>query len=671
MQSNSERDSSPSDSNSTIELQRSENEYDHLTNTIMEDLGQKLNRYKESQDMSSSHILHLPTEVLLLILSFVTSKTDLLSFMLTCRKFGDLVSGLLWFRPGISNAYVYKEMIRIMRIPPEKTFWDYKKFIRRLNLSLVSNLVEDEFLYAFSGCPNLERITLVNCSKVTADSVATILKDASNLQSIDLTGVLNITDGVYYSLARHCKKLQGLYAPGSMAVSKNAVYTLISNCPMLKRIKLSECVGVDDEIVVKLVRECKNLVELDLHGCIRVTDYALVVLFEELEYLREFKISMNDHITERCFLGLPNEPYLDKLRIIDFTSCSNVNDKLVIKLVQLAPKLRHIVLSKCTKITDSSLRALATLGKCLHYLHLGHCINITDFGVCHLLRNCHRLQYVDLACCQELTNDTLFELSQLPRLRRIGLVKCHNITDHGILYLANNRRSPDDTLERVHLSYCTQISIFPIYKLLMACRRLTHLSLTGIRDFLRSDITRFCRDPPNDFTQSQRDMFCVFSGDGVRKLRDHLSSLYHQQQQINRYVNSQNIGNLRDDGEALNEIFQYIANPATPGQLPPRVQELIEARRRNRNQEPIMTNIVNFPEQIRRLSLLPPEQQQALPQPIRQLIAQATASPLSFPLQDQEPQQQQQERGLGIPPVDNFSQVVDEGQEFDEDQEME
>jgi hypothetical protein len=54
---------------------------------------------------------------------------------------------------------------------------------------------------------------------------------------------------------------------------------------------------------------------------------------------------------------------------------------------------------------------------------------------------------------------------------------------------------------------------------------LTHLSLTGVQAFLREDLTRFCRDAPPEFTHPQRDVFCVFSGDGVTRLRDYLNRL--------------------------------------------------------------------------------------------------------------------------------------------------
>lgn len=41
--------------------------------------------------------------------------------------------------------------------------------------------------------------------------------------------------------------------------------------------------------------------------------------------------------------------------------------------------------------------------------------------------------------------------------------------------------------------------------------------------FLREDLTEFCREAPPEFTQQQREVFCVFSGEGVGRLREFLN----------------------------------------------------------------------------------------------------------------------------------------------------
>lgn len=480
----------------------------------------------------ASKVCQLPPELLAMVFSHVTKKTDLFSVMLSCKYWASIVIDTIWFRPGINSKSTLHKICAVMKL--SDTHWDYRSFIKRLNLSLVPHYIDDELLSLFVGSTNLERITLVNCSKIHSKTICDLLNGCSKLQSIDLTGVNDITDDIYNQLSSQCERLQGLYAPGSRNVSGGAVLKLINSCSQLKRIKLSDCADIDDNIVHSLVLNCPYLVELDLHGCEKVTNKSLYEIFLNLESLKEFKISRNAHIDWKCFeTPTGSMMSLDKLRVLDFTQCQNITDKAIEKLVQLAPKLRNVVLSKCTSITDQSLRSLALLNKNLHYIHLGHCSNITDEGAKILIRSCYRLQYIDFACCNQLTNATVMELSTLPKLRRIGLVKCSLINDVGISALAENR-TLEESLERIHLSYCIHLTIFPIYKLLKACPKLTHISLTGISQFLRPDITKYCREPPSEFNQHQRSIFCVFSGDGVNNLRRHLSELVETTEEHDR-----------------------------------------------------------------------------------------------------------------------------------------
>lgn len=86
----------------------------------------------------------------------------------------------------------------------------------------------------------------------------------------------------------------------------------------------------------------------------------------------------------------------------------------------------------------------------------------------------------------------MFELAGLPKLRRIGLVRVHNLTDEAVFALAERHA----TLERIHLSYCDQISVMAIHFLLQKLHKLTHLSLTGVTAFRQPELQRFCRAAP-------------------------------------------------------------------------------------------------------------------------------------------------------------------------------
>lgn len=139
-----------------------------------------------------------------------------------------------------------------------------------------------------------------------------------------------------------------------------------------------------------------------------------------------------------------------------------------------APRLRNVVLSKCRALTDAAIFAVARLGRYLHYIHLGHCVQITDEAVKRLIQSCNRIRYIDLGCCVNLTDASVSRLATLPKLKRIGLVKCSGITDEAVIALARSHRAKArrdahgnvvvedyyySSLERVHLSYCTQLTL--------------------------------------------------------------------------------------------------------------------------------------------------------------------------------------------------------------------
>lgn len=190
--------------------------------------------------------------------------------------------------------------------------------------------------------------------------------------------------------------------------------------------------------------------------------------------LRELRLANCDLIDDGAFLSLPSQQMYENLRILDLTSCSRLTDRAVEKIIDVAPKLRNLVLAKCNNITDAAVCAISRLGKNLHFLHLGHCRHITDEAVKILVQRCNRIRYIDLGCCTHLTDDSVTRLATLPKLKRIGLVKCANITNESMYALAraNYRTRPrrdasghivqephSSSLERVHLSYCTNLTL--------------------------------------------------------------------------------------------------------------------------------------------------------------------------------------------------------------------
>ena len=291
--------------------------------------------------------------------------------------------------------------------------------------------------------------------------------------------------------------------------------------------------NITNKSLLEVFKYSGELREFRLNNCIDITDSA----FTE-SALTKLPSPQSSSLHHHHHSSLSSSHYYDQLRILDLTSIQSITDHAVRQIIAAAPKIRNLVLNKCHNITDESVLAICQLGRYLHYLHLGHCLRLTDYSIVELARHCTRIRYLDLACCGQLTDRSVVELATLPKLKRIGLVKCQNITDQAIYALTSHTRIAN-SLERVHLSYCSRLTIPAIMQLVNFCEKLTHLSLTSVPAFLRPDFQRFRRTPPKEFSTQQRSVFCVFSGRGVRELRTYFNqlsamnveALQHQQQQ--------------------------------------------------------------------------------------------------------------------------------------------
>ncbi|KAF9152972.1 SCF ubiquitin ligase complex subunit [Mortierella sp. AD010] len=411
-------------------------------------------------------------------------------------------------------------MIKTMASP--STIFPYADYIRRLNLSLLGPDLTDQMLMQFASCSRLERLLLAGSVNVTSAGLNKILSCCSGLFSLDLSEIPAVTDELLYNVAADCPHLHTLYLGSCPTITDESVVKLANNCPQLKRIKLSQCTLLTDRSILALTQQCPQLIEMDVTNCNLVSSHAVQSIFENLPQIRDINMTLLVNITNQAFASIHSTTHrFEQLRVLNLTSCALITDETLARIIPAAPRLRSLALTKCDKITDVGASVIKILGKHLHYLHLGHCARITDKLVATIAQHCTRIRYLDLACCSKLTDAAVFALAQLPKLRRIGLVKCSNITDHGIYAMLVSQILPQ-SLERVHLSYCIHLTESAVAALVRRCSKLTHLSVTGVPDFVSPKYQKFCRAPPPEFTSHQREVFCVFSGKGVRELRHYM-----------------------------------------------------------------------------------------------------------------------------------------------------
>ncbi|KAF9384022.1 SCF ubiquitin ligase complex subunit [Podila verticillata] len=485
---------------------------------------QQNNQLRQQQNQHSSdhqrYPSSIPSELILHIFRFLIAPQDLRAAILVCKLWCGCGVDMLWSRPHLLGMSVVSRMIQTMSAPD--TMFPYPRYIRRLNFSFLAQDLTDASLTAFACCTRLERLLLPGSAKTTRAGLEAILTNCSALYSLDLSEVPTVDDALVQYIAQHCPRLHTLYLASCSTITDDAIVSLAKSCRSLKRIKLSQCVLLTERSILALTRHCPQLMEMDLASCSLLTNSAIQSVFKTLPQIRDINMTLLSEITDASFSWiLPTVHRFEQLRVLNLTSCTLVTDETLFKIIPAAPRLRSLTLTKCDRITDAGASVIKTLGKHLHYLHLGHCSKLTDKAISTLAQNCTRIRYLDLACCSKLTDAAVFSLAQLPKLRRIGLVKCSNITDHGIYAMLVSQVVPQ-TLERVHLSYCVHLSDTAVAALVNQCSKLTHLSVTGVPSFMTPRYQKFCRVPPSEFTAHQREVFCVFSGKGVRELRHYM-----------------------------------------------------------------------------------------------------------------------------------------------------
>ncbi|KAF8631598.1 hypothetical protein AX15_002346 [Amanita polypyramis BW_CC] len=535
--------------------------------------------FKES---THSPMSGLPPEILIHILKHLHSPRDLFSCLRVSRIWCECAVELLWHKPGFPKYDTLEKMSKLLTRPDQS--FNYAHFIRRLNFLSLGTQLKDDVFSVFARCDRLERLTLVNCEHISSTALSRILPCFTDLVAIDLSGAARTNNDAIISLALSAKRLQGINLAGCTEVSDAGIITLALNCPLLRRVKLSNLENSTDAAIQALAKCCPLLLEIDLNHCHLITDAAVREIWLNSTYMRELRLSYCLQLTDAAFPAplrpelmaqtdnanpFPNsKAKLDNelpplilnrqfihLRMLDLTACSLITDEAIEGIISQASKIRNLVLSKCSLLTDRSVENICRLGRHLHYLHLGHASKITDRSVRTLARSCTRLRYVDFANCTLLTDMSVFELATLPKLRRIGLVRVNNLTDEAIYALAERHA----TLERIHLSYCDQISVMAIHFLLQKLHKLTHLSLTGIPAFRQPELQQFCRDPPRDFSAVQQSSFCVFSGKGVLQLRAFLTELFDHMTETNGTDDTE-----YDEDEF--EVDDEILDPETGGE---------------------------------------------------------------------------------------------------------
>lgn len=178
----------------------------------------------------------LPAEILLNILSRLSSSHDLLSCMLVSRNWARSSVAMLWHRPSLYKWTNVERVVKAMR--NERRMFAYPSLVKRLNLASVGTHISDGTLLSMSACNRIERLTLTGCTQLSDTSLLPIISANKTLVALDLTKLEGVTDRSLLTVAQNCHRLQGLNVTDCAALSDAAIIAVAQGCKLLKRVSM-------------------------------------------------------------------------------------------------------------------------------------------------------------------------------------------------------------------------------------------------------------------------------------------------------------------------------------------------------------------------------------------------------------------------------------------------
>jgi hypothetical protein len=248
----------------------------------------------------------------------------------------------------------------------------------------------------------------------------------------------------------------------------------------------------------------------------------ILLMWIPIEDLAHFDIALQNHMDRRVHLSLLRDTeHRGVLSVMkerpERWKGYNFDSGVVAWLESRNVFMRALSFNDCE--TDLPDGFLERTGRQLEQIDLQSCYKITDRGMGKLAENCPMLQDVKLGCF-EITDATIFSLvKHCSRLHSVGLSGANNITDEGLLHLAQGCTD----LKKIELSFST-IADAGLRKLAEACPGLEEVILWSCNNITEAAVgflVQHCHhlhtlDVDTNFT----DAGCALFGEGNRAMKE-------------------------------------------------------------------------------------------------------------------------------------------------------
>ncbi|KAF8984197.1 hypothetical protein BGZ46_008607 [Entomortierella lignicola] len=389
-------------------------------------------------------------------------------------------------------------------------------FLRYANFRGCAQLSGDSLSAIAEHCPNIERLNLTGCRSITSKSIDDVCMNMHLLVHLDLAGLHSVNNHTLQTMTVYCRSLQVLNLAWCKQISGSGLVKLTGSCQELRKLNISGCLNLEDRLMPMMGMNLPKLRELCLNGCSSLTDRGLIGLLSGLsvgsskkhrKWRLKKRLSSSVRVSSLGHLLInqsscnddeneddeEEQEKDDTVKEEESDSESNADEGAVDgedgndvidgstahptsntsnQISQgnqdgLQARLVYLGLSQCRLLTHEALRAIGHLcGTHLRRLELSNCDNFGDEGLIYLAQHCSRLRLLDLEEVSLLTDASLRAFAMnLPKLERICLSYCENVTDQGIMRMLRPISNPTTT------------TIINADTASLYCRKLVHLEL--------------------------------------------------------------------------------------------------------------------------------------------------------------------------------------------------
>ncbi|ETM49487.1 hypothetical protein L914_06267 [Phytophthora nicotianae] len=382
-------------------------------------------------------------------------------------------------------------------------------------------------------CNRLIRLKMIHCSQIRDVGVEAIVRTNPRLEELSLSFCERITDRCFLTIGKSCPGLTSLEVELCVQLGNSALKylaTMLKNPTKLRKLNVGGCRRIGDEGLLEILKVCTGLQKVNLRLCDRMTDFSIRTFTHNCLELDTLNVEELSALSYKIFVfdqegdgrGVVDKNLLLKMKSLDLTGCTGLNDLSLGHLGHRAKTLESLNLSACTELTDQGLvwllddmldhsaggthlkhldvsycPSLTATGiykvvlRCqsLVSLSLSGCTHLSDTNIIDIVNSCAKIVKLELAFCRELTDNVLRAIAKHLSLEELNLSRCVRITDDGMLEIAGQSA----VLRRLNVSACKKLSERTLIALLEGCRLLEEMDVTHCPLFLPETLARFVK----------------------------------------------------------------------------------------------------------------------------------------------------------------------------------